>query len=425
MKEDFLHFVWQFQLFEKQQCITTCGREFSVLRTGTKNFNAGPDFSSASIYLDNITWVGNIEVHIKSSDWLQHAHQHNDAYENVILHVVWKNDKNVLRKDGTPIPTFELEGKTKPQLVNKYENLLANPSIIPCENYFNEISHIIKCQALEKALMQRLVQKAENIILLLERNKGDWEETAYKALARNFGFKINGDAFERLAEITPLKIIQKHAGQLLQIEALLFGQAGWLNNVENDYTEKLKVEYQFLSHKYGLKEKQMGAMEWNMLRLRPANFPTFRMAQFAVFLNKNPNIFSTLFNWENHKDLEKIFSLRAIGFWENHYSFNSSTEKPTPAFGKTSFENIVINTVVPLLAAYSQVKGIDYFIEKAIVLLENLSAEKNNITSLWENIGLPVKNAFGSQASIELFNHFCKPRKCISCPIGASILNKI
>jgi len=424
MKEDFLHFLWQFQLFNKQLSTTTSGKSFSVLKTGTKNKNAGPDFSSASIELENITWAGNIEIHLKSSDWNVHYHQNNAAYENVILHVVWRHDKEIYLNDGTPIPTFELEGKTDLNLLKTYKELINNNSNIPCSPYFKDVSRIIKLQALDVALMQRLEQKSEFILEILERKLNNWEETAYQVLAKNFGFKINSDSFLRLSEVLPLKILQKHSDNLQQIESLLFGQAGLLSYNEDEYTLSLKKEFNYLSHKYDLEKKQMNAIEWKMLRLRPANFPTFRLAQYASFIYSNPNIFSALLDWENYSDLKSKFKIKISNYWRNHYSFNSTSTEPTPQFGKSSFENIVINTIVPLLVAYSKVKDSDFYIAKAVTLLENISAEKNNIISIWEELGLPIKTAFDSQASIELFNNFCQLKKCLSCKIGVSIVSK-
>ncbi len=424
MKEDFLHFLWQFQLFNKQLSLTTTGKTFNVLKTGIKNKNAGPDFSSASIALENITWVGNIEIHLKSSDWNVHYHQNNAAYENVILHVVWKHDKDIYLNDGTPIPTFELEGKTDLNLLNTYKDLIYNNALIPCSTYFKDVNHIIKIQALDVALMQRLEQKSDFILEILERKLNNWEETAYRVLAKNFGFKINSDSFLRLSEVLPLKTLQKHSDNLLQIEALLFGQAGLLSHNEDEYISNLKKEFNFLSRKYDLEKKQMNAPEWKMLRLRPANFPTFRLAQFASFIRSNPNIFSALLDWENYSDLKNRFKINVSPYWQYHYSFNSTSTGPTPQFGKSSFENIVINTIVPLLVAYSKVKDSDIYIAKAITLLENISAERNNIISIWAELGLPIKSAFDSQGSIELYNKFCRLKKCLSCKIGVSILSK-
>jgi hypothetical protein len=425
MQEDFLHFVWMFQHFAKEQLTTTENKSLQILQTGKSHRNAGADFIESKIVIDDVIWAGNVEIHLKSSDWEKHQHTTDEAYQTVILHVVWKHDKVIYRKDNTPVPTLELEGKVNPELLKKYKSLLAAHTEIPCQSEWKNVKDIYKIQMLDNVLMQRLEQKADFIRELLTDNKNDWEETAYQTLAKNFGFKINSEPFLKLAQRLPLKVIHKHADNLMQIEALLMGQAGLLNDAEeDDYVKLLKREYSFLSHKYDLQSKQMKGIEWKMLRLRPANFPTLRLAQFAAFLQKNATIFSLLLDFKNPQELKNAFDFQTSAYWQNHYVFGRKTEKPVPDFGKTSLENILINSVVPLLVAYAHVKDNKSYIEKAVSILESLPAEDNKITRTWEEIGLKVKNAFDSQAAIELYNHFCTPKKCLSCKIGTVLLNR-
>ena len=425
MQEDFLHFVWRFQHFDKQHLTTTDGKPLQILQTGKVNTDAGADFSEARVVIDGLTWAGTVEIHLRSSDWQHHRHDTNAAYENVVLHVVWQHDKAIFRQDATPLPTLELDGKVNSHLLARYKSLLANALAIPCQAEWQSVEAIYKWQMLDFALMQRLEQKAAGVQQLLFSNQQDWEETAYQVLARNFGFKINSEAFLSLAQRLPLKIIQKHADNLLQTEALLFGQAGLLETAaEDEYVRQLKKEYAFLSHKYNLHQTRMNAVEWKLLRLRPANFPHLRIAQFAAFLQKNPNVFSTLLHAETTPNLKKSFDLQPSPYWNHHYLLGKVTEASVPDFGKSSLENVLINSVVPLLVCYAGAKDNTVYIEKAVSVLESLPAEKNTITNLWKELGLKVANAFDSQASIELYNHFCSQKKCLSCKIGNLLITR-
>ncbi|MBC8110062.1 MAG: DUF2851 family protein, partial [Verrucomicrobia bacterium] len=355
MKEDFLYFLWQFQHFNAENLQTTQGKSLQILQTGTSNKNAGPDFSEAKLMIDGLIWVGNVEMHLKSSDWQQHQHQHNAAYDNVILHVVWQHDQVIFHKDGSPIPTLELEGKTNINLLNKYKSLISNQLDIPCEKFFSQVKDIYKFQMLDNSLMQRLQQKASIVGELLENNGNNWEETAYQLLAINFGFKVNSEVFLRLAQNLPLKIVQKHSNNLLQIEALLFGQAGLLEEAEEDeYVRLLKREHSFLSHKYNLQNSQIKASAWKLSKLRPNNFPTLRLAQWAAWLQQTPQLFSTIFEWDSPGKIQKQFQIKTSLYWQNHYIFGRETEKKVPAFGKSSTENVLMNSLVPLLVAYAE-----------------------------------------------------------------------
>jgi hypothetical protein len=423
MTEDFLHFIWQFQYFDKHNLQTTDGKPLEILSPGRLNTHAGPDFSAARLQSEALTWAGNVEIHLCSSDWERHQHRQNAAYESVILHVVWKHDKAIFRKDGTLLPVLELEGRTNVKLLDQYKTLTGSRLEIPCQAQFPSVKLLYKIQAFDRALLQRLETKAGLVSELLAANGQDWEETAFQVLCRNFGFKVNSEPFLKLAQRLPLKILQKHADNRPQTEALLFGQAGLLNeDSQDEYGQLLQREYSFLSQKYTLADKQLDAVEWKFHRLRPANFPSLRLAQLAGFLHKNPHIFSTLSDWETPKDLFAKFEIETSDYWKRHYILGKKTIKSTPGFGKSSMENVVINTVAPLLVAWSQQKGKPDWVEKAVNLLESLPAEDNHITRLWESLGQPVKTASDTQAVTEQYNHFCQPRRCLSCRVGIAIL---
>ncbi|MTI31031.1 DUF2851 family protein, partial [Xanthovirga aplysinae] len=288
MREQFLHFVWRYQYFEKGSLRTVHGIDVQIFQPGISNKDAGPDFAQAKIKLGNMAWHGDVEIHYKSSDWKLHGHERDAAYNKVILHVVWENDKQVYRKDGTPIPTVELKGRVSKTLISRYKKLLSNFDAIPCASQIEDVDEIFGLSTLDQALIQRLEQKANFVLELLGVNQLDWEETTYQLLAQNFGFKVNKEPFWELSRKLPLKVIIKHGDNLMQVEALLFGTAGFLNqNLKDTYFQSLKREFGFLGRKYQLFDQVMEIHQWKFLRMRPANFPTLRIAQLASFLYKN------------------------------------------------------------------------------------------------------------------------------------------
>lgn len=425
MTEDFLYFLWQYQYFNKNQLETTASQNLQVISVGIRNKDAGPDFSNARLFIDGLEWVGNIEMHLKASDWHAHTHTNDRAYDSVVLHVVWEEDISINRPDGSILPTLALNKLTDPKLLNNYQQLIDNQSVIPCQNQFRHVETIHQFSMLDKALTQRLERKAEFVHELLNQNQNDWEETAYQLLANNFGFKINAEPMLRLAQSIGLKTLQKHRDNLTQIEAALFGQAGFLNTAENDaYIDLLRRENDFLTVKYGLQNSKMNAHEWKFLRLRPANFPTVRIAQLATLIQQKGSFFSWFINVQNVEDFKKSFQIKQSEYWQKHYLLGKPTESKVPNLGKSSIENVIINTVVPLLVAYSQHRDNHEYLDKAIELLEQLPAEHNHITDQWEDMGLKIKTAFDSQATIELFNNFCSFKKCLSCNVGMDLLRR-
>jgi Protein of unknown function (DUF2851) len=427
MKEHFLHFLWQFQYFDRQDLSTTEGQGIQILKAGFANTNAGPDFMEARLLIDNVEWAGQVEIHIKASDWQAHKHQYDPAYDNVVLHVVWTEDIPIFRKDGTRLPTLVLHGRVDISLIHRYEQLVEGKGFIACQTQFGTSSSISKFAMLDNALMQRLNHKAQLVTDLWTNNNADWEETAYQLLAKNFGFKINSEAFLQLAQRLPLKIIQKHRDNLLQIEALLFGMAGFLNNElpKNDtYFEKLQKEYQFLEAKYQLKGKALHTHQWKFLRLRPANFSTVRLAQLARLLSQQSSLFSLFINSESLAQLITLLQIEQSAYWQQHYHFGKQSTKPSKTLGRQSAENLVMNTAVPLLVSYAQHKGQHELLDKAIGYLETLPAEKNHITEQWESLGMKVKTAFDSQALLEQHQHFCSNQQCLSCKIGVELVRQ-
>jgi hypothetical protein len=423
--EDFIHYIWQYQQFEKSNLRTTEGQRLEVLKTGNRNVNSGPDFENARFSIDDIEWIGKVEIHIKSSDWNRHQHHLDPAYENVVLHVVWKHDTEVLRSDNTTIPTLEVKNLVFQNTLLKYENLIKNTEAIPCQFHLTEVSDLAKISMIEKALAHRLQQKSEGLDELLKATNTDYEELAYRVFARNMGFKLNSDVFLRLAEVLPFKIIQKHRGNLIQIEALFFGQAGFLDEAKDEYSNLLAKEYSFLAQKYGLTNTKLERSQWRFLRTRLGNFPTVRLSQMAAVLNQPQGLFSLFLEDSSKENIEKVLRVLPSDYWQKHYDFGKKSETPLRGIGKSSIENLLINTSVQLLAFYSEKTDNYAYFEKAIKILEDIKAEQNFITKIWQNLGFSCASAFDSQALIEQYNFFCCYKKCTQCAIGVEILRKI
>jgi hypothetical protein len=420
MREDFLHFIWKYRLYF-QNLETTSGEAVEVVSPGQHNSDSGPDFSHAQIRIGETLWAGNVEVHLKSSDWFAHQHHSDEAYSNVILHVVYENDREIPDRNGRPLTTLELKGKFNEKIYLKYYYFLNNKNWIPCEKDIHYLS-VEKARIwLDRLLVERMERKANELSNLLEHNKNNFEETFYQVLAGNFGFKVNEQPFRMLATMLPLQILGKHKNSLYQIEALLFGTAGLLNSdFEDDYPAKLKKEYAFLQKKYALVPIQ-GHL-WKFMRLRPPNFPTIRIAQFAALVNKSQKLFSKIIETENLKELISFFDVTASAYWEDHFVFGKSSSHSKKQLGRDAIHNILLNTAVQLLFLYSIVKGDEQYREKAIALLMEIEPESNAITRGWDGIGLKASNAFESQALIELKNNYCKLKKCLHCSIGLNLL---
>jgi len=425
MQEAFLHFIWQHQYFEKSNLRTAEGQLIEIFHQGFLQTNAGPDFSECRIKIEDILWSGNVEIHTKSSDWIQHHHDEDKSYDNVVLHVVWESDKVINRTDETVIPVLELKDRVNITLINRYKELINQPHLVLCQSQYHKVSDVIKLSMWDRAMMNRLERKAQEVSDLHGQLGGNWEEVAYRLLLRNFGFKINSEAFEMLSKSLPLKYLHKHANNLQQVEALLLGQAGFLGSEEgDDYYFQMRNEYLFLAKKYQLEGLKMNEHQWKFLRLRPANFPTLRIAQLAVILVNLKNVYSTILNTTSFEELNSRFAQPTSKYWNTHYHFGKKGEKSIKKMGKPSIENIIINTVVPILVAYSKIHHEPSYLERAVSILQQLSPEDNRITRQWKLIDQPIKTAFDSQGGIELYNEYCLKKKCLSCNIGANLLIK-
>lgn len=419
MTESFLQFLWQQQLIKKDNLSTTSGKTVQVLSNGQRNTNAGPDFTNAKIKIEDQIWAGTVEIHIKSSDWIKHNHSSDRAYDNVILHVVAEKDVEIIRESGEEIPTLEIE--VDKRLYENYMRLISNKGPIPCADFLTEIDDFYIKHWQNRLLVKRLQRKSDAVLEQLQKNNNSWEETFYQFLAKNFGFKQNALPFEMLANSLPHKAIAKQKDNLTQIEALLFGQAGFLaDEFEDEYFILLKREYDFLRKKYNIKPIQKHL--WKFMRMRPTNFPTIRIAQFAAILYKNANLFSKIIETEDVKIIKQLFDVETSDYWKTHYVFGKESKKSSKKLGDSSIDVILINTLALFLFSFGLEKGKEDYKEKALELLETIKPEKNNITEKWGRVGVSASDSFETQALLELFNEYCKKGKCIDCNIGAKII---
>lgn len=417
MQEAFIQFIWKMQLFTASSLTTTEGEQITIINRGEQNVHSGPDFTQARIRIGDTLWAGNVEIHIKSSGWIQHKHYKDRSYDNVILHVVYEHDM-----PHSEIPTLALKDRIDPNLLRSYAYLMETASWIPCEKRINTVPPIVIYQHLNRLLIERLEEKALKFEQRLRLNGNDWEETTYQLIARGFGTNVNADPFERVARSLPYKIILKHHDQPMQIEALLFGQAGLLEgNFKALYPHRLKAEYIFLRKKYDL--EPIRALEWKFLRMRPANFPTIRMSQLAAFLANREKIFSQLIGIRSLKEVMHLFDVEASAYWQEHYHFRKATKKAAAAIGADFIHLQVINTFAPLLYLYGRLYGNDHLITHAVDLLEQTPPEQNTILRRWKDLGVFAKQAGHSQALLQLKQHHCVHKRCLECPIGYRILH--
>jgi hypothetical protein len=420
--EDFLQYVWKFRLFDHGNLLTTDGEFVEILSPGLQNVNAGPDFQDAKIRIGDTLWAGNAEVHVASSEWKKHGHDTNKAYENVVLHVVYKDDEPVYRINGSKIATIVLFNRISPELYNRYHNLVfGEKQFIPCEAQIGSVDGLLIQNWLTRVLIERLQKRSLALTQVLQNNRGDWEETFYQFLAANFGFKVNALPFELLAKSLPQNILAKHKNDPMQIEALIFGQAGFLtDDLQDEYPRKLKKEYDFLQKKFKLQpiEKHL----WKFSRLRPLNFPTIRLAQFAALISQSNHLFSKVLETRSH-DAHKLFEDMPVdAYWDDHYQFDKPSAKVSKIMGKTSVNVLLLNTLALFLFAYGNHHQNEKYVNRCLKLLEYLPVENNSIIDNFALLGVKVKTAYESQALLELKNSYCDHKKCLQCGIGIKIL---
>jgi len=423
MKEDVLHYVWRTRRFEFQNLFTTEGESVEILAPGVHNTHAGPDFFDARVRIGDTLWAGNVEMHLFASEWEAHRHGEDRAYDNVVLHVVWEEDQPVLRQNGERIPCIELKKRIPAVTIKTYRELLHNEHWIPCQHHFHRVPDITRQLWLDRLMVERLEAKTAFISENLERNRQHWEETFYQVLARNFGLKVNAEPFEALARSLPLSLLSKHKNSLLQLEALLFGQAGLLEGAfEDDYPQRLQKEYVFLQHKYGL--QPIAESAWKFLRMRPANFPSLRIAQFATLIHQSAHLFSKILVAQNVEEIENMFEVRLSNYWQTHYVFGKASAKRNKTLGQTAIHLLVINTIAPFLFVYGKQKAEPALCDRALRLLESVPPESNSIIDNWQRLGMEPVSAGQTQALLQLKNEYCDKKQCMRCAVGSEVMRE-
>lgn len=421
MTEAFLFHAWQHRLFKTQELITGEGEPVRVIHPGLLNSDAGPDFINARIRIGETLWAGNVEIHLRASDWKKHRHQHDPAYANIILHVVYEADEAIERPDGSLIPVLVLEEEIQEQALKNYHYLLSNRQWIPCVTRIGQVDKMVIDMQISRMLTERLERKTLEILHELKNNHYNWEETFYRSLAKNFGFHTNAVPFELVAKALPESLLARHKSSQLQVEAMIFGVAGLLvPDYADEYPRQLKSEFHFLKNKFNVHPIQ--AHLWKFLRLRPANFPTIRLAQFSSLIVKSNRLFVHMLEASDIDGVRKMLSVDVSPYWKTHFTFDHPSRYTDKVIGQLSISNILINTIVPFLFIYGTQKGLLVYRERALSFLERIPAEKNHILDQWNELGISAKSAADSQGLIELKNNYCQAKKCLQCSIGNKVL---
>jgi len=421
IREDFLHYLWKHKLYDFSNLISSTDEKIEIINCGIHNLNSGPDFFNAQVKIDNQIWAGNVEIHVKASDWYVHNHEIDTAYDNVTLHVVWENDMDIFRKDNTKITTLILKDYVSNELIVNYQKLFSkNQKWINCEKDINLIDKFTINNWLERLYLERLNDKSDFILNLLKQSNNDWEAVLFKLLAKNFGLKVNGDAFFQLANSFDYAILRKNLSNIEKIEALLFGQASLLSDdFEDAYHDDLIKEYSFLQIKFKL--KSIHKNEIKFFRLRPNNFPTIRISQLANIYYQYQSLFSKIMAINNIDDFYNIFNITTTKYWETHYSFKSSSSKRKKKLTKSFIDLLLINTIIPLKFVY--LKHIGKLDEELILqLIQQIKPEKNSIIEKFNFLKIETKNALETQALLQLKNNYCNKNQCLQCAVGNKLL---
>ncbi len=420
MKEDFLHYIWLYKKLDFTNLKTTNEEVLTILNFGQYIQQAGPDFFNAQIVIDDQKWAGNIEIHIKSSDWYVHHHEKDDNYNNVILHVVWEHDTPIFRKDNSEIAVLELKKYVSKEELHKYKELTTQKSWIFCENQIKDVPDFVMSNWQERLFFERLERKSNPIQQLLQETENDWEAVLFCMLAKNFGLNTNGEMFFKVAKSITFSLIRKEALEVMYLEALLFGQADMIPlQVEDNYPKELKSWYDYIVLKYKLKKPAIAPIQF--FKHRPDNFPTIRLAQLAMVFHLHSNLFSKIIEAKTIDEIYRVFTVSVSDYWKSHYNFDKASPKKEKSLSKSFIDLLIINTIVPIQFAYANSLGKENA-ELLIDFLSNIPAEKNNIIEKFTTFGIKSKNAFQSQSLLQLKNEYCNNKKCLQCSVGLELL---
>lgn len=420
MKEDFLHYLWKFKKFDVLNLKTCNQEEITINNVGQYLELAGPDFFNAQITIGNQKWAGNVEIHVKSSDWYVHHHEKDAGYENVILHVVWEHDTDVYRSNNTVIPVLELRNYVSKDILDNYHNLTAPKSWIFCEKQLKDIPQFTIHNWQERLFFERLERKSKPILELLQSTNNDWEAVLFCLLAKNFGLNTNGDIFLKIAQSIPFSVIRKECFEVENLEALLFGSAGLLDiDKEDTYFNDLKFRYYYLLHKYQIDKKGHGFVQF--FKHRPDNFPTIRLSQLANLYHKHQNLFSKLNDSNSLEAIYEVFGVSVTQYWQTHYQFDKESPKKKKTLTKSFIDLIVLNTIIPLQFAYAKSLGKEVS-EDILMILSAIDPEKNSVVEKFSSFGLKPQNALETQSLLQLKNEYCNKNKCLKCAIGMELL---
>lgn len=425
MREDFLHYLWKYKKFAFAKAKTTSQQPISLVSVGQHNLGAGPDFFNAQLHIDDQLWAGNVEIHLKSSDWYAHHHETDAAYDSVILHVVWNHDVDVYRSDNSPIPTLELKNYVSEKSLENYQELFAHQSAkkwINCEEHLCDVPDMVQTNWLERLYFERLARKTETIEELLKASQGDWESVFFKMIARSFGTKVNGEAFLSLASSIDFNVVRKCSAEPFRLEALLLGQAAILPEQSFDsYPLQLIAEFEFVVHKFNVINR--GVLPVHFFKLRPDNFPTIRLSQLAQVYHKHQNIFQKLMTTSSTADVYEIFKVQASPYWNMHYSFTSSHKSKPKKLTKRFIDLLLINTIIPIKFAYGKRQGIDVE-DEVLGLISAIQPESNSIIKKFNMLRKKASSAQETQALLEMYTNYCSPNKCLQCANGNWLMGR-
>ena len=422
MKEDFLHYLWKFKKFNVLNLKTVNNEEITIVNVGQYLELAGPDFFNAQIVIGTQKWAGNVEIHLKSSDWYVHHHEKDVGYENVILHVVWEHDVAVFRSDNSEISVLELKKYVEKATVENYQSLMTPKSWIFCEKQLKDVDAFALQNWQERLFFERLERKSQPIFDLLEQTNQDWEGVLFCLLAKNFGLNTNGEIFFKMAQSLPFSIIRKESFEVENLEALIFGAAGLLDSEKEDnYFKDLKFRYFYLLHKYQMEKVCLEPVQF--FKHRPDNFPTIRLSQLANLYHSKQNLFSKISSLNSLKSTYELFQITASEYWQSHYQFDKESPIKKKTLSKSFIDLIVINTIIPIQFAFAKSQGKEIS-EDLISFLNEVAAEKNAIIEKFTSFGILSKTAFETQSLLQLKNEYCNKSKCLECAIGMELMKK-